>query len=92
MKKQIWKYALSDFSTNLQIPKGAEILTVQIQNHVPCMWILVDPEEELEERQFEAFGTGFTITYSNRITYKYIATYQLAEGSLVFHLFEKLNK
>jgi hypothetical protein len=85
----IWKYTLDvvDVQT-IKIPKGAEILTVQMQDSFPCLWVLVDPTAHLESRIFEIFGTGNPITSDMGTSRKYIATFQLNEGRLVFHVFE----
>ena len=59
------------------MPKDAEILTIQTQNETPCIWALVNPEHD--------------IYYDMGINRKYINTFQLGGGSLVFHLFERVN-
>lgn len=53
MKKTIWKFTLEvkDIQT-LDMPKGAEILTVQFQETHGQLWALVDPNAEMEERDF----------------------------------------
>jgi hypothetical protein len=94
MTKRIWKYELKN--TDLQkvhIPKGGEILTVQTLNDKPCLWVLVDTSQPqpLEERMFEIFGTGDLIQYDMGTDRKYIGTYQLYGGDLVFHLFEYIG-
>jgi hypothetical protein len=92
MNKTIWKFELE--TTDIQekwLPVGAEILCIQTQNGKPCIWAIVEPVNELELRKFEIFGTGFIMEEAtNR---KYIGTYQLGNGQLVFHCFEliKLN-
>jgi hypothetical protein len=91
MKKEIWKYTIHPFTVKVRMPEGAEILTVQIQNGVPCIWVLVNPENELEIRNFEIFGTGQKIACDIGVERKYINTFQMENGSLVFHLFERLN-
>lgn len=92
MKKTIWKFPLE--ITDIQkvnMPDKAEILTVQMQNGIPCLWALVDPDEALfDEREIEIFGTGNHIVYDNNIVWhKYISTIQLNGGSLIFHVFER---
>ena len=82
--KTIWKFELPK-QGNVEMPKGAEILTVQTQNEKPCIWALVNPDAEKEERAFVIYGTGH---YFQLIDYKYIGTFQLNEGRLVFHVFE----
>ncbi len=69
------------------MPIGAELLTVQIQGGKPCLWAMVDPAKDQSERHIEIFGTGNPIEESI-LERKYIGTYQLHGGSLVFHVFE----
>lgn len=90
MKQTIWKYQVNPKITKFNMPKGAEILTVQNQNGIPCIWALVNPENEEEERYFEVFGTGHDVPVDIGIERKYINTFQLEGGSLVFHLFERI--
>lgn len=84
MAKQIWKYSLENV---IEMPKGAEILTIDIQNGQlfnAQMWVKVDTENEVEKRMFEVIGTGQNFDDTNR---KYIGTYQ--DGPFVWHVFEK---
>lgn len=71
------------------MPEGAKILAVEAQYEKPCMWALVDPNQETETRHFEVFGTGHPIHYDSRNIRKYIGTYQLNNGGLIFHVFER---
>ena len=42
--KTIWKFQFENKGMfGLDMPKGAEILTVQTQEGIPCIWALVDP-------------------------------------------------
>lgn len=88
MEKEIWKYEISADQTIIEMPKDAEILSVQVQHEVPRIWALVDPENPIEERVIEIFGTGHKIPCEG-ISRKFIGTFQLYGGSLVFHLFER---
>lgn len=47
MNKSIWKFTLkiTDVQT-IEAPAFSEPLCVQIQNGVPCLWMLVMPEME----------------------------------------------
>jgi hypothetical protein len=84
MAKQIWKYSLDNI---IEMPKGAEILTVDIQNGQMFnaqMWVKVNTENEMEKRMFEVIGTGQNFDDTNK---KYIGTYQ--DGPFVWHVFEK---
>ena len=92
MKKTIWKFVLQAKDDNIiQMPKNAEILTVQMQGGVACMWALVHPEAKKEPRHFEIFGTGHPISYGIDVNRIYIGTCQLVGGDLIFHVFEILN-
>jgi len=90
MKKQIWKFPLHH-SNRIPMPIGSEILTVQTQNEIPCLWALVNPENETEMRLFEMIGTGHDITEDGAGERKYIGTLQLAGGALVWHVFERVK-
>lgn len=89
MEKQIWKYELNTHSQQtIKMPKGAEILTVQNQIGIPCIWALVDPKAEMEDIIIETSGTGQAIGYDMGTSRKYIGTYQMAGGNLIFHVFQ----
>lgn len=93
MNQTIWKFETpfeSKFS--LQLPKGAEILSVQQdqKTKIPCIWTLVYPENEKEERTFELFGSGHLIYNDMGINRKYLGTYQYQKGEFVGHLFERI--
>lgn len=85
---RIHKYEIpieDDFTISL--PKGADILSVQIQCGVPQMLAMVDTTAKSVERNFRVIGTGNPIGSFPR-GYQHIGTFQLYKGSLVFHLFE----
>ncbi len=46
--KTIWKYKINYVVTELEIPKNAEVLSVQTQKEAPYIWVLVDPCNEKE--------------------------------------------
>lgn len=89
IEQRIWKYQLkvTDWQ-NISMPQDAEILTVQVQNGIPCLWALVNPEAETEIRCIEIFGTGNQILSGMGASRKYISTFQIPEAGLVFHVFE----
>ncbi len=93
MEKTIYKYKLDTIDKQtIQLPKEAEILTIQTQNvgifEEPYLWALVDPNKQLENRVIEIFGTGHPVTCERDIHRKYISTYKLLDGRGVFHAFE----
>ena len=85
--KAIWKYSIqiSD-SIIVDMPEGAEILTVQTQNNIACIWAKVDDNKVMVQRHLQMIGTGHDIT--DRKIGKYIGTFQIEGGVLVFHLFD----
>lgn len=92
MKNQIWKFPILNIESSvIRMPEGAEILTIQVQDKKPCIWALVNPENEKESRIFEIYGTGHDINCDSEIKRKYINTFQLSGGMYVFHVFERLN-
>ncbi len=86
--KRIFKYNLGlDDVISIDIPIGAEILTVQSQNNSPCLWALVDEDAETERVTFRTFDTGQPIPPDGDFDMIYIGTYQIYEGDGVFHVF-----
>ncbi len=81
----IWKFPVpiaDEFAVG--IPRGAEILSFDIQAGQPCIWAAVDPEQEAVSRQFRIVGTGHDMPAE---ALAYIGT--VLDGGLVWHLFEK---
>lgn len=91
MTKTIYKFPLDikDIQT-IEMPDGAEILTVQVQKGTLNMWALLDVEKPLTERVFEVFGTGHPVYCDMGINRKYIGTAQTMGDNLVWHIFERL--
>lgn len=90
---RIHKYGIPiDEEFSLQLPEGADILDVQVQNDTPYIWAMVDTEKPGEQRHFRVIGTGNPIkpfeVHKYRRGYKHIGTFQMANGQLVWHLFE----
>jgi len=86
--KAIWKYKIEiDDTQTLSIPADYEILTIQHQFSDLCMWVLVDPEIKKKAVMIDIYGTGHTIS---DLKHKYINTFQVNGGALVFHAFERI--
>jgi len=82
----IWKWTLTiDDKQILTIPKGAQFLTVQTQNGSPQIWALCDETAPKVMRSIAIYGTGHPIPKNPG---QYIATFQLVNLGLVFHVFE----
>ena len=54
----VYKYELEITDEQIiRLPFAAEILTVQMQRDKCCLWALVDPRNELNERTICIYGT-----------------------------------
>lgn len=89
--KTIWKFPLviKDEQT-ITIPGGAKILTVQLQKGDLYIWAIVDPNEPLRDRTIYVRGTGHPLNFSINKAIRYVGTFQLSAGDLVFHVFQKI--
>jgi hypothetical protein len=88
MEGCIWKYTLA--ITNLQeveMPLGAQILSVGDQGGQLCLWALVVPQRGSSKRVIEIIGTGnpmeMYLTYPRR----FIGTVLMPP--FVWHVFER---
>ena len=88
----IWKYEIpvNDFF-EISMPKGADVLCVQMQGETPCIWVKIYEgiEEGVEKREFAIVGTGQSF---NDYEYYYVGTFQNYAGMLVWHLFERWSQ
>jgi hypothetical protein len=99
MTAKVFKYPLGVTDRQLvKLPFKAQILTVQLQNDMPHLWALIDDEAptfNLSSRrpprnhEILIVGTGHPIDQRAE-DLKYISTFQLNGGALVFHVFEVL--
>ena len=91
MNKTIWKYTIDPTNLTIEMPKEAIILTAREQGDNICLWVEVDPCKLLEPRIFEVFGTGHDIPIDMGIERKYIGTAIIYSGTLIFHVYERIN-
>lgn len=86
MRKTIWKFTFEvRDSFELDLPSRSTPLSVQVQGGVPCLWMLVEPDTPRVKRRFYVRGTGHPCDDCDAD--RFIGTFQLAGGQLVFHLF-----
>jgi hypothetical protein len=88
--KTIHKYPLKiEDAQVVTVPKGSTLLTVETQNDIPMLYVLVDTtEKELEYKAIRLFGTGHPIDI-NMTSWTYLDTVLTMGGSLVWHIFYK---
>mgnify|MGYP006921365538 CR=1 FL=1 len=82
----VFKY---EVQRKIEMPKGSEILCMQMQRGIPCIWAMVHQTKEMEIREFDIIGTGQAII--GDLIHKYIGTYQPTEF-LVYHVFEVIEE
>ena len=84
--RTIWKYEfpIQDEFT-LSMKEGAEIIHVESQHGVPCLWALVDTGAPMDVRLFAVAGTGHPAGF---IQEQHVGTFFMRSGNLVWHLFE----
>lgn len=88
MSQTIWKFPFQiNHSVSIRMPRYSKILCVQVQNNIPCLWVLVEKHYDEVDRLFRIVGTGEI--YDDKGIGNYIGTFQLNDGEFVFHLFDE---
>jgi hypothetical protein len=92
LKKVIWKFQLKITDVqDIEIPRGSILLSVQTQNEIPCLWVLIyNTEAEKEVIRLRTIGTGNQISTEDFNSSVFLGTYQLSGGSFVGHVFQIL--
>ena len=92
--KMIYKYPLGmDIHHNavyeIEMPKAAKILDIQMQGTIPVIWAIVNPKHKVRKYVFHVFGTGFEMPDYDKKLYDYVGTVQqIGLTTLVWHVFE----
>ena len=82
----IFKYTLYGFADQeIEMPKGAKILSAGIQQGKIQVWALVDKHNKIETREFTVFGTGWPMNIKENAL-KFIQT--IFDRDFVWHVFE----
>lgn len=80
----IFKYPLNIEATQiLYIPGRFKVLSFQLQGYIPTLWVLADKEYSSVAVQFEMYGTGQEVNYTDETNY--CGTIQ--QDGFVWHLF-----
>lgn len=84
---KIWKFKLKITDDQfIEVPVGAQLLTVQMQGDDCCVWVLCKEDAHNELRRIAIYGTGNPMPENPG---NYLATFQLYGGSMVFHAFDR---
>lgn len=85
--KTIHKYELVvEDQAEVSMPQGATVLSIQCQYDKPRVWALVDTDKPMQARRFCVRGTGHPMRGNEGA---FVATFQMRDGGLVFHVFEE---
>lgn len=88
---RIWKQVLEiKDSQVISLPRGAQIMSVQFQKGILCLWFLANEyQEKVNRRHILIVGTGHPLPDT---IMRYIGTVQepLNSEVLVWHLFEEV--
>jgi len=85
---RIWKYELELSSIQaIEMPVGAEILSVGNQEGILAIWAMVDATGDKEQRYIEIIGTGDQVPTGMGVDHKFIGTVLMSP--FVWHVFER---
>jgi hypothetical protein len=86
-QRTIWQFPVKMADAfAVTMPKGSEVVSVQMQRGTPVMWALVnDDPGPIEERRFAVHGTGHPVPADRT---RHVGTFQEQGGAVVWHLFE----
>lgn len=89
----IYKYPLELKEHNeIDMPEGAEILSIQLQNGIPVLWAMVSPDFPKEKRVIRMIGTGHEVNPCEPLYFiNTIQFYPDLCTCIVFHFFEITN-
>jgi hypothetical protein len=88
VRKEIWKYDIrADATVVVQMPKGAQVLSVVNQNDGIVVYALVDTlEKKTEGYTFVTIGTGYEVDINTSV-YRFVGTVVTNQGKRVWHVF-----
>jgi hypothetical protein len=86
----VWKYPFDDSDEKtFEMPTGATVLHFDEQHNAFCLWVLVDPQQASESRQFRIIGTGYPVFGEDEL--RHIGTALVVGGAFVWHCFEVIS-
>ena len=82
---KIWKFALKLTDRQIiEMPRGAQFLSCQMQRGAFQLWAIVQPNHDIERRTIWIVGTGHPVP---TIPLTFIDTVQQLDGAFVWHVF-----
>ncbi len=88
MRSQIWKFPLEFTDVQeVEMPSGAQLLSVHLQQRTLCLWAMVDLDRATKERHvIDIIRAGNPIESHSRW---FIGTVQM--GTRVWHVFRRIT-
>jgi hypothetical protein len=86
--RAVWKYAIQPDDFAVDMPRGARILSVGVQQGDAVFWALVDPEAPRAARRMRTVGTGHSHPDEFWQGWRFVGTVGPLHGALWFHLFD----
>jgi hypothetical protein len=87
--KTIHKHDLGKHAGRIETHTGFEILSLQVQDGKPVLWVKVCTDAALTTKYFVRYGTGWQLDSDELTNEVFVATVQDVDG-LVWHWFEVL--
>ena len=86
---EIWKYRLEvEDLQKVEVPEGAQFLSLIEQAEQPTLYFLVNPEQEKKAQiTFAILGTGKAVDVEFFDRYRYLGTISTLAGRLIWHIF-----
>lgn len=82
MNRTVWKFPLHSAAVTFEMPVGAAVLYVAMQDGKPTMWAEVNPLLDKVERTFIIVGTGHPVQPGA----SYVGS--TIDGPFVWHIYE----
>ena len=84
----IYKYPLRlVHRQTIALPPEGKVLSIQIQNHIPCLWAMLQSETPTRSTDIVIVGTGCAFDNTGL---EYIDTFQI--GISVWHVFRRASE
>ena len=90
----IYKYQITNLNgVTLHVPYcgdltfDKQVLHCDVQNDVPCLWVMVDSEEEARPVRVIVLGTGHSADKVIENGLKHVGSFMLIGGAFVGHVF-----
>lgn len=84
MALEIWKYPILNREWTMDIKHSAEILSVDNQHNIPCIWAMVNPNNPPSPRRVRMVMTGEAMPEGE---WGFLGTVLCEDGNFVLHVF-----